>query len=151
MKTSSLFKRFLVFVGLAQTAEQQYEIQPRDVPKRGSSEFYSTQPSQKLLMTVNIWGEVFQPGIHLIPAESTLSAAISAAGGPNGMSQFPSATLIRQGKKQEVNLIEMGDSIRLKNYDTIYVDRTIKSELPLYFGAISTIVSVLTLYYVTKK
>lgn len=38
--------------------------------------------SDEILMPVNVWGEVRNPGLHMIPWNSDLRDALSAAGGP---------------------------------------------------------------------
>ncbi len=126
-------------------------VQPDELPKRSGSEFFTTKPGAKVLVSVNIWGEVFQPGVHFIPVGSKLTDALGSAGGPTGLANMPNIRLVRDSKEQYLDLFHNAESFTVKDRDMIYVERTFKSDLPLIFAAVSSAVSVLTLYFVSKR
>jgi hypothetical protein len=125
---------------------------PPNIPVRSSAQFFPSDPQAKLVMPVNIWGEVREPGVHFVLVDSSLLKSISSAGGPTGTADIDSVTLIRNGTHKNYSLKDDAvHRVTLQKDDTLYVERSIKSDLPLIFGAVSTIVSVVTLYFVSKK
>lgn len=126
-------------------------VQVEPIPRRPSAEFFSTRPGSPVLIGVNLWGELAQPGRHYLPVGSKLSDAVGASGGPNGLADTSSIRLIRKSDYDVVDLFKDGAAIDLKEGDSIYVPRSVKYDLPIYFGAASVLVSVMTLYYVKSK
>jgi protein involved in polysaccharide export with SLBB domain len=127
------------------------QVQPDELPKRPSAEYFTTKPGAKVLVSVNIWGEVFQPGVHFVPVGAKLTDALGAAGGPTGLANMPNVRLVRDQTERYLDLFEQGGSYTVQDRDMIYVERTFKSDLPLIFAAVSSAVSVVTLYYVSKR
>jgi NADH:ubiquinone oxidoreductase subunit F (NADH-binding) len=127
------------------------QLQPSDVPKRGSAEFYSTRSTAKVQMAVNIWGEVQQPGIHFVPIGATLTEAVSAAGGPTTDADADELFLRRGAETWRLDLLAKGPETRLQADDVVVVERNFKRDLPLVLSAVTTVVSVLTLYFVSRK
>ena len=103
-------------------------------------------------MPVHVWGNVREPGVHYVPAGSTLLQSVSAAGGPTENADTKSIRLLRDKKYTYVDLLK-ADSSSAQANDTLFVDSSIKADLPLYFTGISTVISIVTLYYVlsTRK
>ena len=50
--------------------------------------------SDEILMPVNVWGEVRNPGVHMIPWNSDLRDALSAAGGPTATADLSDVRVI---------------------------------------------------------
>lgn len=136
---------------MGQAADAVTEIAPPDVPKRGGAQYFTTIPSQRVLTSVNVFGDVYQPGAHFVPVNATLLDVVAQAGGPTGTASIPYIELIRGGASSRVDLYADGIRMHVQAQDTIIIARSVKSELPLYFSAISTVVSVMTLYFVTRK
>lgn len=55
-------------------------------------------------ISVNVWGEVISPGVHMIPWDSDLTSALSAAGGPSSQADLSSVRIIAAGIEIEYNL-----------------------------------------------
>ena len=55
-----------------------------NAPMRGSSEFTTSNSKQRLLVKVQIWGDVNSPGVYYVPDITSLIELISLAGGPVG-------------------------------------------------------------------
>ncbi len=128
------------------------QIQPMNLTPRSSSEFYSTLPDAKILIPIHVWGEVREPGLHFVPLGSNLSEAISASGGPATTAAIPEVNLLRKNeKKREVNLFTHGLTERVAANDTIVVDRSLRTDLPLIFGGISVLISITTLIVLLTK
>ena len=60
--------------------------------------------SDEILMPVNVWGEVRNPGSHLIPWDSDLRDALSAAGGPTSTANLSKIKIILTGIDIEYDL-----------------------------------------------
>ncbi len=126
-------------------------LQVDPIPRRPSAEFYTTRPGAGTLIGVNLWGELAQPGRHYLQLGSRLSDAIGASGGPSGQADVGSIRLVRGSDYKTVDLFKDGVMVELQDGDSVYVPRSVKYDLPIYFGAASVIVSLLTLYYVRSK
>ena len=82
--------------------------------------------SDEILMPVNVWGEVRNPGIHMVPWDSDLRDALSAAGGPTSSADLSSVKIVLQGINIEYNLSDYleGDGALLPGMEpdaTVYV------------------------------
>lgn len=60
--------------------------------------------TDEILMQVNVWGEVRNPGMHMIPWDSDLRDALSAAGGPTSSANLSSVRIILQDLDMEYDL-----------------------------------------------
>jgi hypothetical protein len=60
--------------------------------------------SSEILMPVNVWGEVRNPGMHMVPWNSDLRDALSAAGGPTSTANLSKIKIILNGINMEYNL-----------------------------------------------
>lgn len=127
------------------------QIQPSGIAGKASSEYYSTIPDAKLLVPVHVWGEIREPGLHFVPLGSSISEAISSSGGPLTTAAMPEVELRRKSEVRDVNLFKAGFSEKVAANDTIIVERSMKADLPLYFGAISVLVSLSTLIVLLSK
>jgi len=82
--------------------------------------------SDEILMPVNVWGEVRNPGIHMIPWDSDLRDALSAAGGPTSSANLSSIRIVLQDLNLEYDLSDYlsGDGTTLPCMEpdaTVYV------------------------------
>lgn len=82
--------------------------------------------SDEILMQVNVWGEVRNPGMHMIPWDSDLRDALSAAGGPTSSANLSKIKIILTGIDIEYNLSDYlsGDGTTLPGLEpdaTVYV------------------------------
>lgn len=103
-----------------------------------------------MLIPVNIWGNVREPGVHYVPIGSSLMQSVSAAGGPSENADFSNVRLLQGNKHTYADLLKTSGPVVQAN-DTIYVQKSYKADLPLIFSGIATIVSIVTLYYVVKQ
>lgn len=60
--------------------------------------------SDEILMPVNVWGEVRSPGVFMIPWDSDLRDALSAAGGPTSTADLSEVRIILTDLEIEYNL-----------------------------------------------
>ena len=83
--------------------------------------------SDEVLMPVNVWGEVRNPGVHMVPWDADLRDALSAAGGPTSSANLSKIKIILTGINMEYNLSDYlsGDGLPLPGMEsdaTIYVE-----------------------------
>jgi hypothetical protein len=123
-------------------------LQPKMLSKASGAEFYSNSPGERVLMPVSIWGEVSRSGIHYIPENITINHALSLAGGPNGAADLAAVTLTRAGKTLKIDIRKQGFEFEMQKNDAIFVERSLKADLPLIFSAVATVMSV-TLFAMT--
>lgn len=60
--------------------------------------------SDEILMPVNVWGEVRSPGLYMIPWDSDLRDALSAAGGPSSTADLSEVRIIFTDIEIDYNL-----------------------------------------------
>jgi hypothetical protein len=119
-------------------------------PKSGN-EYFSSNPNYKILMPVHVWGEVNSPGIHYLPVGTSMSLAISAAGGPKADASLPDIRLNRGDTSRDIDLYDLGPKTALQQNDSIIVRTSAKKDLPLIFSTISTVISIITLTVILRR
>ncbi len=80
-------------------------------------------------ISVNVWGEVRNPGLHLIPWDSDLRDALSAAGGPLAEADLSCVRIVTSDIEIEYNLSDFlngrGAPVPAMEPDvTVYVGRS---------------------------
>ena len=83
----------------------------------------------EITMPVNVWGQVRNPGLHLIPWDSDLRDALSAAGGPLSDADLGCVRIISTGLEMDYNLSDFlqgrGAPIPAMEPDaTVYIGRS---------------------------
>jgi protein involved in polysaccharide export with SLBB domain len=123
------------------------QIRPPNVAPRANAEYYPSSPDAGVTMPVHIWGNVREPGLHYMPLGANLGQTVSAAGGPTDSADMTSVRLLRGGKPTYVDLLGP-KSIPVQSNDYIYVDRNYRADMPLIMSGITTVLSIITLYFV---
>lgn len=78
---------------------------------------YYLNEYNELLIRVNIWGKVRNPGQYFVPATTDLITLISIAGGPDYRSRLSDITVVRESKTGENEVIEVNVKKYLKTGD----------------------------------
>ena len=142
-------------------------VLPSEIKKLGKatgSIFYSPSIKGKILVPVNIWGQVKKSGLHFIPIETNLPQGISFAGGPTNNAKLYNVKVSRFNNKGEIWSEEF-DMRRgggkkaalkiLKPGDTIFIERSNYFENRAYYtslaGVVATILSSILLYRQVKN
>ncbi len=60
--------------------------------------------TQEVLMSIHVWGEVRDPGTHLVPAGSDLIAGLSAAGGPTSVANLGDVSIVYSDMEVEYDV-----------------------------------------------
>ena len=122
---------------------------------------YFTDDMGNLLMYVNVWGEVGDPGQHIVREGADLAAVISIVGGPLASSELSKVRLIRHTPDEDGTksyLVDMkkyakkGDSsdfIELRPNDTVIVpeDETLSlTEVSTAVGLILSAIAIIEVF-----
>jgi protein involved in polysaccharide export with SLBB domain len=125
----------------------------KDLSKGSGSIYYNPSVKGKVLIPVNIWGEVNKSGLHFVPIDSTLTSGLSMAGGPSTYADLRDVKVMRkEGNKFQsfdFDLSEGGEedahSLVLKPGDSIFVERERFYENRAYYTSlISVVLTVLS-------
>tara|TARA_B100000676_G_scaffold102913_2_gene102679 strand:+ start:666 stop:1157 length:492 start_codon:yes stop_codon:yes gene_type:complete len=102
-------------------------------------------------MSINIWGHVNSPGAYLVYDGIDILTCLSMAGGPLRGAKLSKVTIISEdGTSSVVNLTSILDgrdnfSVKLKPYDTIYIDQTLGNYLLQRSAFVNTILQLTNL------
>ena len=115
----------------------------------------------KLIIKINVWGQVQRPGQYDVEYNSSLIVAISKAGGFNDYANLKKIKIVRiiDGKKKiiPVNIkkyLKNPDNIELptlKNGDIIYVEKNVKKDWTNFVTFISQIAIIINVIYLITK
>ena len=121
-----------------------------------SGEEYVTGEDGNLLMYVNIWGHVKNPGTYLVYDGIDLMTLISLAGGPLSGANLSKIKLIRSGQNQLINLDKQlnkssGDLTIIQPHDTVYIKETTTSYLVSKANIFSIFIQMVNLGWVITQ
>ena len=128
-----------------------------------SSEKYMTDSNGNVMMYVNIWGEVKNPGHHLVYEGIDIGTLLSIVGGSTNNANLKNVRLHRETPDIDgtitynINLhkfIIEGDRsnfVRIKPNDTIFISSKLFPQILKQVGSINTILGLLNLIYVIQS
>tara|TARA_Y100000748_G_scaffold196942_1_gene164975 strand:+ start:451 stop:948 length:498 start_codon:yes stop_codon:yes gene_type:complete len=152
----------VIFLGLI-SAEDATDSSPTFSDFQISSERYMTDESGNIMMYVNIWGHVSQPGHVLVYEGIDMATLLSYVGGPMSGADLKNVKLYRETPDQNRQIaydldfedfIENGDRskfIQVKPNDTIIIPRTNFNYFISHVGTINTILGLLNLYITVSR
>lgn len=123
-----------------------------------SSEKYLTDEKGNILMYVNVWGEVNQPGHHLVYEGIDFATLLSIVGGPIKGANLKKVKLHREVPDADGTLTyninlnkflvsgDRKDFVQIKPNDTILIPTKTSTIVLKQIGTINTIFSLITLY-----
>lgn len=132
-------------------AEDGAQMQPPTLLPKSNAEYYSSKSDAKVLVPVSVWGDVALPGVHFLPIGSKLGEVLSSAGGPTATASVPEITVVRGSQSLKYDIFDGALHAPLRPGDVVYVQRSLKADLPLYISGVTALVSMATLYWVTAK
>lgn len=110
----------LPLVSLAQTSgyrEGRVSSPEIRAQRVGEDSKYYLNEYNELLIRVNIWGRVRNPGQYFVPATTDLITLISIAGGPDTRSRLSDIHVVRDSETEESEVIEVNVRKYLKTGD----------------------------------
>jgi|GEM_PF-576037 hypothetical protein len=127
-----------------------------------SSRKYITDNMGNILMYVNIWGHVNNPGSHLVFDGIDMATLLSVVGGPRQGAKLNSVKLYRETPDEngkiafEIDLEEFFNSgdrsnfVEIKPNDTIVFPQTRTSVILSNVSTLNTVMSIMNLYFTIK-
>lgn len=111
--------------------ELAFPSEVKDQGKFPGAIFYSPTVKNKVLIPVNMWGEISKPGLHFLPIDTTLVKGLTLAGGATSLGKLENIRIIRRENDKQVgytfDLSEGGDAasneFSLKQGDVVFVER----------------------------
>ena len=108
-------------------------------------------------MSINIWGHVSNPGAYLVYDGIDILTCLSMAGGPLKGANLSNVSIISEdGTSISVDLSKLLEgeesiSLKLKPYDTVYINQTFTNYILLRTGIINTILQLTNLLVTINK
>ena len=119
---------------------------------------YISSDDGTLLMYVNIWGHVKNPGTYLVYDGIDLLTLISLAGGPNTGANLNNIKIIHNSQEDQITRINLNQYIKdnrssfsIKPRDTIYIKESLGSYLFTKVNLINTILQIANISYTISK
>ena len=152
----------MIFLGLI-SAEDKSDLVPTFTDFQISSERYMTDDKGNIMMYVNIWGHVSNPGHVLVYEGIDMATLLSWVGGPMNGADLKNVKLFREvaDKNGRIaydlnfnNFINNGDRsefIEIKPNDTIIIPRTNFNYFLSHVGTINTLLGLLNLYLTISR
>tara|TARA_B100001250_G_scaffold405211_1_gene422330 strand:- start:950 stop:1411 length:462 start_codon:yes stop_codon:yes gene_type:complete len=128
-----------------------------------SSQNYLTDQKGNVLMHVNIWGTVKNPGRQLVYEGIDLATLLSIVGGPMQGANMRRVRLYREIPDEDQKLIyiidlesfintgDRSEFIKIKPNDTILIPQKLSSYVLNQIGTVNTIFSLLNLYFAIES
>lgn len=66
--------------------------------------------TEQVLMSIHVWGQVRNPGTHLVPVGADLIAGISAAGGPTSEANLGDVSIVYEDREIEYDIDDFLDA-----------------------------------------
>jgi hypothetical protein len=127
-----LISYFAFFPGFSFVWAEQQEN--RGDSSDGASDYYfAPGTDNRLLMKVNVWGEVFKPGTMEVPDKTDLLSLLSFAGGPTENAKLTKVKIVRNNSENKVLTVNIKECMRqgkiedlpiIKPGDTVIVPRS---------------------------
>ncbi len=145
------------------SAQDKSDLAPTFTDFQISSERYMTDENGNIMMYVNIWGHVSNPGHVLVYEGIDMATLLSWVGGPLSGADLKNVKLFREvaDKNGRIaynlnfnNFIENGDRsefIEIKPNDTIIIPRTNFNYFLSHVGTINTLLGLLNLYITISR
>ena len=119
--SSLVLALYLVFFQLGGISQAQTKEASTIQNRNPAAQYYLERGTEnKLMMRVNVWGAVANPGSQYVPDQTDLIGLLSAAGGPLENAKLSKVRLIRSfnGEKKNV-VINVGKCLKKNEVDKI--------------------------------
>ncbi len=152
-----LFFLFFISVIFSQTGKVDYygKVNSNHVI---SGQEYIASDDGTLLMYVNIWGHVKNPGTYLVYEGIDLLTLVSLAGGPKSGANFKNIEIIHDKRTDSITRINLNQYISsdkslivIKPHDTIYIKESMSSYLFTKVNLLNTILQIVNISYTMSK
>jgi len=150
-----LFSLFFISVIFSQNGRVDYTGQVKNNYVINGQDYIASDDGT-LLMYVNIWGHVKNPGTYLVYEGIDLMTLISLAGGPLTGANLSKIRLIQAENEQIINLNNYlkGNKtkiIKINPHDTIYIKETMGSYFLTKVNILTTILQLANISYTISR
>ncbi len=145
---------FLCGIGYAEKMIESHSV---IAPYGTGAQYYVYLGADKgLQINVQVWGQVFKPGMYSVPKATDIIGLISFAGGPNENANIGKIKLVRSTPNPEVIIVDLkkymdtGDASFipvLKRGDTIVVPENVSYWFSNVVRVVSQLAIVANVYY----
>ena len=148
-KTIFLLFIFVLFQALLATS---------DGGNISSNQRYISGEDGNLLMYVNIWGHVKNPGTYLVYEGIDLVTLISLAGGPQSGANLNNIKIIHDSENNQITKINLDKyisdnkhSVSIRPHDTIYIKESMSSYIFSKTSLLNTILQIANMAFVASR
>jgi len=147
---------FFLFISIvfSQNGRVDYSGQVKDYHVINGQEYIANDDGT-LLMYVNIWGHVKNPGTYLVYEGIDLFTLLSLAGGPLSGAQLNKIEILHSKnsiyEKEIVNLnkyIDNPNQITIKPHDTVYIKESMTSYIFSKTNVLNTLLQLINIAYI---
>ena len=156
-------KNFFILIILFLISLKGQEIEDSSIKRKFSdfqlsSERFISGKDGNIMMKVNIWGHVGNPGSHIVYDGIDFASLLSLVGGPNDGANLKKVKVFREFPDDDGNLaytididqfIKTGDRsnfIKIKPNDTIIIPQRFSDLLIRQIGTVNAVFSLITIY-----
>ena len=123
-----------------------------------SSERFFTNDKGTILMNVNVWGHITNPGRHMVFDGIDLATLLSVVGGPKSGAKLNKVKIFREVPDENgqmaytinlENFIKTGDRsefVKIMPNDTFIIPQKTSSYIMSQVGTLNTLLSILNIY-----
>ena len=145
----------MISISFSQNGKVDYTGQVKNYHVINGQEYIASD-NGTLLMYVNIWGHVKNPGTYLVYEEIDLMTLISLAGGPLTGANLSRVQLISSNGNQSIDLNDHlkgydAKIIKVSPHDTIYIKESAGSYLISKANVFPIILQLINLMYTVSK
>jgi len=127
-----------------------------------SNDRYVSNSDGRMMMKVNVWGQVLTPGVHLIYDGTDFASLMSIVGGPKEGANFKKLRLYREIPDKEGQVVyninfqdfimtgDRSNFIKIKPNDTIIVPQKFPFLILKQVGTVNTLFSAIIIYLQIK-
>ena len=137
----------------------QFNYRPNQIGSTNqlTGEDYITGDDGVPRMSINVWGHVKYPGTYLVYDGIDVLTCLSMAGGPMTGAKLKEVSIVsKDGNYRTVNLDKLlrnshTSQIKLKPYDTIYIDETLGNYLLARSNVINILLQITNLILISTN
>lgn len=132
-----------------------------------AKEYFASNPEGRILIKVQVWGDIALSGSHYIPDTATLIDLLGYAGGPNGSLTRTNIILQRHNEKKEIQTTKISgrdildnptySAYKLYNGDIVHIEvespqkESLMQNLSITSSIVGILMSFVVIYYLIQE
>ena len=156
----SLSRLFIILIISTQLMAQYHSREDiaKDPQHNVSSERFFTNNNGTILMNVNVWGHVNNPGRHIVFDGIDMATLLSVVGGPKQGAKLNKVKIFREVPDKNGRIVytiniakflktgDRSEFIKIMPNDTFIISQKTSSYIMQQVGALNTLLSILNIY-----